>query len=388
MLIDYVSSAMDVLDFEQLFKDSPKIPGQQAQKYNRLMIEGLAANDVEVHAISGRPVTRTNYKGKYLPGKKNFSGKVSWLYGSIMNIPVIKNLWQMYGTYKAVSRDCKYKETAVVLDILNASIAYGASLAAKRRHRPCIGVVTDLPELMVTGTRNDHVELVHKAMKNCSGFVFLTEAMNQVVNPKEKPYVIVEALCDTKMGVMERRPAEREKCIYAGLLDARYGAKAMVEGFIKAGVPGAELHVYGNGPYSDELKTVANSHENIIYHGTVMNAEIVREELTAALLVNPRPTHEEFTKYSFPSKNMEYMVSGTPVLTTDLPGMPREYLPYVYIIEKEDVQGIAEAFQRVLNIPISERNQKGKEAKTFVLKEKNNLTQAAKVIQLINEQLS
>ena len=30
------------------------------------------------------------------------------------------------------------------------------------------------------------------------------------------------------------------------------------------------------------------------------------------------------------------MVSGTPVLTTKLPGMPKEYDDYVYIIEDED----------------------------------------------------
>ena len=58
----------------------------------------------------------------------------------------------------------------------------------------------------------------------------------------------------------------------------------------------------------------------------------VAEELKATLLVNPRPTTEEFTIYSFPSKNMEYMASGTPLLTTKLPGMPEEYHQYVLAI--------------------------------------------------------
>lgn len=384
MVIDYVSSAMDEQDFENLFRNNPKMPGQQAQKYNRLMIQGLAANGVAVHAISGRPVTPGNYSGKYLPKQLHKDGKVTWRYGSVLNLPKIKNLWQMKDTYDCVRREVRRKDRAVVLDVLNASVAYGASEAAKKEHIPCIGVVTDLPELMVTGSNRRHVDLVHKVMDNCTGFVFLTEAMNDAANPKHKPYVIVEALCDVNMRRAEHKPVIGvRKCMYAGLLDARYGVKAMVDGFVLADVPDAELHIYGNGPYVDELKEVVSQHNNVIYHGTVMNEVIVREELEATLLINPRPTHEEFTKYSFPSKNMEYMVSGTPVLTTKLPGMPEDYYPYVYLIEDESTEGIAESFRNVLGLSDEELARKGEAAKQFVLNEKNNVVQAKKVMELI-----
>ena len=95
MVIDYVSSAMDEQDFESLFRNNPKMPGQQAQKYNRLMIQGLAANKVSVHAITGRPVTPENYPGKYLKKQLYKDGKVTWRYGSVLNVAKIKNLWQM-----------------------------------------------------------------------------------------------------------------------------------------------------------------------------------------------------------------------------------------------------------------------------------------------------
>ena len=60
MKIDYASSAMDAQDFTKLFENSPQTPGQQAQKYNRLMIQGLAANGAEVRAVTARPVTGAN----------------------------------------------------------------------------------------------------------------------------------------------------------------------------------------------------------------------------------------------------------------------------------------------------------------------------------------
>lgn len=106
------------------------------------------------------------------------------------------------------------------------------------------------------------------------------------------------------------------------------------------------LKLFGSGPFVEKLKTKYTKKDSRIqYMGVAPNAEVVAAELDASLLVNPRPTHEEFTKYSFPSKNIEYMASGTPLLTTKLPGMPKEYYPYVFLIENESVEGYAKALE-------------------------------------------
>lgn len=96
----------------------------------------------------------------------------------------------------------------------------------------------------------------------------------------------------------------------AGGLHERYGLKMLVDAFVSNNLPGLKLVIYGSGPYEEELKGVCSQHNTVEYRGVAPNDEIVKAERDATLLVNPRPTHEEFTKYSFPSKNMEYMVSG------------------------------------------------------------------------------
>ena len=99
--------------------------------------------------------------------------------------------------------------------------------------------------------------------------------------------------------------------------------------------------------------------------------------------MNPRPTHEEFVKYSFPSKTMEYMASGTPVLTTRLPGMPKEYYPYVDFIEEESAAGIAAALKAVLTRSDEELFQKGQKARAFVLEGRNNVVQAKRILTML-----
>ena len=114
----------------------------------------------------------------------------------------------------------------------------------------------------------------------------------------------------------------------------------------------------------------------------LLNTQIVDKEMEATLLVNPRPTDEEYVKYSFPSKTMEYMASGTPVLTTVLPGMPKEYHPYVYLLEDETADGIAEKLRQVLEQSDEALFQKGCEARNFILERKNNVIQAQKILEM------
>ena len=116
----------------------------------------------------------------------------------------------------------------------------------------------------------------------------------------------------------------------------------------------------------------------------LLNTEIVEKEQEATLLVNPRPTGEEYVKYSFPSKTMEYMASGTPVLTTVLPGMPKEYHPHVYLLEDESAEGIAESLKEVLSNTEEALFRKGAEARRFVLEQKNNVIQARKILDMLN----
>ena len=384
----YVSCAMDEESFLDLFKDTKKVPGQQAQKFNRLMQEGLAQNSMKVYATTGRPITAENstkkfYRAVNIKRKDN----LTYHYCSTLNCPGLKSLWQFITVLFNVVIGLREGTSVVVIDVLNASIAYAAALAAQIRQCPCVAIVTDLPELMSTKVNPRYVNLVKKTLEKCTDYVLLTEQMNERVNPIGKPFVVIEGLCDSQIGPpqiqYESQAMKNRKCIYAGFLDERYGVKTMVDGFVMANIPNAELHIYGNGPYADELQKMTQKYSNVIYHGVVMNEEVVRAEIEADLLINPRPTHEEFTKYSFPSKNMEYMASGTPVLTTKLPGMPSEYYPYVYLFDDESVEGIAKTLKKVLSTTPAELHRKSKEAQRFVLKNKNNIVQTAKLIDMI-----
>jgi len=103
----------------------------------------------------------------------------------------------------------------------------------------------------------------------------------------------------------------------------------------------------------------------------------------ATLLINPRDGVEEFTKYSFPSKTIEYLSSGTPTILYKLKGIPEEYYNYCYTCDFEGAEGLTETIVRVLNIPSDERESMGEKAKKFILNNKNETIQSKKIIHLI-----
>lgn len=222
--------------------------------------------------------------------------------------------------------------------------------------------------------------------RHCTDYIMMTEAMNHRVNPRGKPYVVLEGHAD--IGMADRKPSQECKgmkriCMYAGGLHEIYGIKLLVEGFRMASIADAELHLYGTGDFVPELEKISQEDSRIVYGGMLLASEIVPKEMEATLLVNPRPSKEEYVKYSFPSKTMEYMSTGTPVLMTRLPGLPREYEPYLFFIEEETAEGIAQALQAALSESRETLFAKGCRARDFILRERNNVVQAGKVMAML-----
>lgn len=360
---------------------------QQSQKYNQLLMEGFVRNGVEVHAVSSRPINRSLTRQFFFPGERDAENGVEYTYLPFFNFPVLRHLSLFLCGFFHMVKSCREGSCRILCDALNISVSAAAWLAGKLCGVPVFAIITDVPCHRPAGVKAglaEHIDLW--LMGRFDGYLLLTEDMNDLVNPGGRPYVVLEGHADLSMKNRENRPenkAEGPVVLYAGTLRKIYGIEMLVRGFLQADIPGAELHIYGDGDFAGELRELAREDARIHYMGIAPNAEIVEAELRASLLVNPRPTHEEYTRYSFPSKNMEYMASGTPVLTTRLPGMPEEYLPYVHLIEEETVEGVAKALTDALGTGAEELHRRGMEAREFILREKNNAVQAAKVMELL-----
>ena len=380
MHVIYAVTTCSERAYRALFADAPQKPAFQSQKYHRLLIEGLAAH-TKVDVVASLPLNRSLMKEDRVSLPPEQEGGADYHYVTAYRNPLRKILSGARQVYAMVSALAQ-PDSVVFVDCLNCTTAFFAQLAARKKGCRCVGIITDLPDML--GYNRLYRHLTNKVIARCTDYVLLTEQMNSRVNPDGKPHVILEGHADIAMAKEQPSLSRKRRprtCLYAGSVRKIYGLETLVQGFLLADFPDTQLLIYGPGDYVEELKGIDDP--RIVYGGMLLSSEIVEKEMEAALLVNPRPTDAEYVKYSFPSKTMEYMASGTPVLTTDLPGMPREYLPYVNLIEEETPQGVANALKKVLAQSDEALMEQGARARRFVLEQRNNLVQAKKILTML-----
>ncbi len=395
----YVSSLCSEELLDYIFKTAAQKPKQAVQKFHRLLVNGFANNSANctIETLSTIPIVSAIHKRRIwiLRSKKN--NGVKYNYVPNINIGPIKNIIVFVYTFLKVWFWCIFRirqKSIVICDVLNLSISFASSLAAKMAFTKSITIVTDLPGLLVANNgggekkaKTTYNRMFDYMLSNFSGFILLTEQMNPEVNKRNKPYMIMEGLVDVQMETSINALATKDKniiLIYAGGLYERYGIKTLIDAFKLTKDNHARLHLYGSGDMDQHMDNYIGDDRRILFKGMVPNNEVVKDQLKATLLINPRPTHEEFTKYSFPSKNMEYMVSGTPTLTTNLPGMPEEYKKFVYLFNDESVNGMHQTLKILLGKPKEELHQFGQNAKNFVLNKKNNVVQTKRIIKFLD----
>lgn len=380
MKIIYISTLTSKSKMNKIIENAKSKPLQSIQKFHRLMCEGFVKNNVSVKTISSIPMSRKISEKILWLDKCEEENGVKYTYIPFINIKVLRQICTFLGTIVKVTKEVlnNKKEKIFICDILNTTISTTTLILSKIFKFQCWAIVTDLPRDM-----QKNKKINEKMQTKYDGYILITEGMNKIVNPKNKPHIVIEGLVDIRESAEnnEVQKSSPRVIMYAGGLYEKYGVKTLIEAFGNIQNNNVKLDLYGDGDLVPYIQSIEN--KKIDFHGVVTNDKIVEAEKKATLLVNPRFTSEEYTKYSFPSKNMEYMVSGTPVLTTKLPGMPEEYYNYVYLIEDETQRGMQKCLETLLGLNEDELDKKGKKAREFVLSQKNNVNQTNKIISFL-----
>lgn len=99
-------------------------------------------------------------------------------------------------------------------------------------------------------------------------------------------------------------------------------------------------------------------------------------------IVNPRENGEDFTKYSFPSKNMEALSSGIPLIAYKLDGIPNEYDQYINYPQSESIEDLAQMIHDVCEDRTSYYERKATSAQEWIIAAKSPEKQTGKIIKL------
>lgn len=350
------------------------------------MLSGLAESYDEVEALSGVPISRRNYNIARYETKKIKCGKILYHIPGFINYPGIKQLtvilkiwWNIIKWY----RKNKDHHCSIIIDGAFYTGLISLALASGFVKAQVGAILVDNYPFMDPSEKTLSQKVYYKLLKKVDRFAFVTEYLQQRINRDGKPYIIVEGLVNG-VHAAEAPEAVEDYCVYAGGLYRIYGVDKLVDAFHEMQVP-YSLHLYGNGDVIDYIQEVSKTDPRIEYKGLLSHDQLLQVERSAKLLINPRPVHGELdTRFNFPSKLMEYMQSGRPVITTKLLGIPEEYNGKMFFFEDDTKPMLKEGLEKVLKMDEAYLASFGEAAKRYVDENKNNRAVGKKIFSLMN----
>lgn len=308
-----------------------------------------------------------------------------------INLPFVKQ-WMRSSKTKKLLKKCAVENTEII--IYSAYMPFLRAVYHLPVHVKITAIVTDLPEFYDLGNtsglrkllRKNQNRLIYKYLGRVDRFVVLTEQMCKPLHIGNRPWVCVEGICSLQQEVPKIQ-IDKKAILYSGTLHYQYGIKNLLDAFEGIKNTETELWICGSGEAEKEIKLLAQKDSRVKFFGFCTQEEVTQLRARASILVNPRTNEGEYTKYSFPSKTMEYMASGKPVVMYKLDGIPDEYDKYLNyaMISNPQFLGLQATITDVLN-NYGRAVLKAISAREFLLKKKNSKIQAQKILRLMNDE--
>lgn len=292
--------------------------------------------------------------------------------------------------YSFLSKEINNNVIFIIYDLYEPFLSALADLKDKFTFKSFV-IVPDLPGF--TGVSNSFLHQIlgkyyefklNKSLINIDGYILLCDAMQEKLPMDNKKYIVVEGIFNSIKIKTEKKANNLKILFYSGAMDERNGVINLLKAFSLLEGDDYRLILCGLGNAVPEIQEAKKKDQRIDFRGQLPREEIIRIQCNeATLLLNPRPAVGEFTKYSFPSKTMEYFASGKPVLMYKLPGVPNEYYKYCYCFEDCDPYSMAQKINEVCSMDIEILRAKGKDAQNFIFESKTPEVQIEKVLNFI-----
>lgn len=399
MRILYIGSICNESEFEATNNRSKVKVSSAPQHFEAAILKGLSSvQGVNLTCISAECIATYPNGCKFFLSERidNLENGLTTTITPAINLPFLKPIMHAKAVGKMVEKwlreNKNTNDKCVFLYGFYTAVAEKTFKICKKYGCKCFTMITDMPSVALTEHKGLKGYFKAKAREHAvkvqglaDGYVFITKQMADVVAPG-KPFHVMEVLVDTSIVNNAECGNKQKALMYAGTLYKKYGIDTLIEVYEQLDTD-YELWIMGAGDYEEEIRKKADNNPRIKFFGVVSREEVLRREQEASLLLNIRNPKDEYTKYSFPSKMIEYMLSGTPVFTTKLPGFPADYDEHLYYNEEYTKDGLIRDLKKVLLLPEEELQEKGRRASEFVRNNKSCEIQMSKIVEFIKSQL-
>lgn len=365
------------------------------------IVKNLAKNDdVEITCVTIAPHAAFPHEGtiwnskkiaELLPGVRSYEI-------SFCNLPVIKQFWQVFSVYHTAMRLMKKREYDVIF-CFNLFPQIGIPARWLKKRYSGIDTVCLLADLPIDDNtmrrslsrilRGWFEQSTWKSMRNCNRYIVLNKHVIEKYLPG-KNYIVVDGGVDeddvAKYPKKKYAQPAEYNVLFCGALTEYNGIPNLLRAMELVKSSDIVLDIYGGGYLESTVREAERQNSRIRYHGVVSNDEVLLKQRRAWLLINPRATDDPISCVTFPSKTFEYLLSGTPVLSTRLNGYGKEYDECMFWIEEDTAEKIAECLDRIRHMERADLEKKANDARCMVVSKKLWKEQSKRIVSYLLEE--
>ncbi len=384
--------------YNEILKNSIGMPHTANDNFLRSLLKGyIQCENVDLAVINAPligsfPFFYRKFIVNSIPKVRNKS--YSFISLGYINITFIKSIMLFYKLRRELFKEMKNSFlNDTVIQVYGAHIPMMRAAISVKRIFKNVRINLILPDLPEFYSHNSNVIWKFRSMlttdyyrliKKFDDYVLFTVFMAQRLNLSRLKFLVIEGIVNSNdfEGIQPYYTGKKRIVLYAGTLAKRYGIMDLVDAFNLIELTNVELWICGSGDASGVISDLSLINPKFRYFGNVNRLLVQSLMLSSKVLVNPRKNSSEYTKYSFPSKTMEYLFSGIPVVMYKLDGIPSDYDDFINYVAGNNLEDLKNAIESVLEKDIKYK-QKAFEAKNFVALAKNEVVQANKIVQFL-----
>ena len=358
-----------------------------AHNFQSALIRGFTENNFNVSYLNIPPIGSYPFFFRNIFVDAGFDkNNISYL-----NFPIIK--WHLISSkvYKKtlnwiLSKPAQSKKIILIYSYTFLNEIYKATKG--RSDVKIVLLIADMPDF--SNQKENLLTKLRSLIPNktidfsmASAYILVSQHINNLVNLENKRYMVLEGIYNDTQNTISK--PKKKYITYTGGLYKKYGILDMLNAVDLIEDKEYRFIFCGTGDCVEEIKSRKNINPNIEYRGVLNRSDVLSLQQESTLLLNPRHSNESWTKYSFPSKTLEYLASGTPVVMNRLESIPKEYFEFLTFLSSEDSYGIASTINNILKNKLDDLNLKGIQAKNFIRIHKSSKSQTKRIINFISE---
>ena len=277
------------------------------------------------------------------------------------------------------------KNCSVLMYSVHPVLSIPLFLMRKKLNLRLITICSEIPKYRPAGHKIKlprKIEIAFQTFlnKRMDAYVLFSEPMKEEIPVRNKPNTVVEGIAPE--GVCLPLCHKENIVMYAGGFGEQNNLRILIDACEKSSLV-SKLWLCGSGDLLDYIQQRVS--EKVCYLGNLSREDVFQRERNAKVLVNIRDPHILVTKYSFPSKILEYIAAGALVVSSNLEGIPEEYFKYIHKIDEITVDSVKTTIDSVLSMDDRTLYEKCRDAQIWVSRSKNVSVQTEKILSLCLE---